>query len=1096
MLLESAGTACPAQWATVPTANCPAQAGPVPDGTVIANTWHDAFDTRETAASKRDRMLCLHTIIESWAQVTPDAVAVVYEGRAVTYRELNNLANALADRLCGHGIEVGSLVGIAMKRSPKMIVGLLAILKSGGAFVPIDPRLPQERLKFLVSDAKLAVVLTHRRSLDAGDARVIDVADPTNTPQGGGTAKLRPEDVRISNADLAYVIYTSGSTGQPKGAMIPHRGVVNWLVWMRDTFEVTPADVVLKKAPLTFDVSVWELFLPLISGAKLVLADSDRQHDPAYLAGLMSETRVSIAQFVPSLMRSFLEQPDLPDLSALRHVMCGGEVLSSTLQSLFFKRLTAEVCNSYGPTECSIGVTRWPCRRDDTRDSVPIGYAIDNTELYILDTNLDPVAVGEPGELFIGGVCVGHGYLNRPDLTAEKFLPNPFDPAGETRMYRTGDRCRFLPDGSIDFLGRLDDQVKVRGVRIELGEVEKHIQSHDAVQAAAAALDETDRPDGDPALVAYVVRAPGATLTERDLRSFLRQKLPLAMIPSALFFVDDLPLSANGKVDRKRLQSLRQTIPTAPVASVVKAESPPRDDLEQRLCAIWQTVLRNPEIGIRDDFFECGGDSLLAMNLVLRVESAFRIKVTLDQVLDHFTVEAFARILRAQGVDPTRLPQATAMVSGALALEIGLPRPARVPTSAPAETICRLATLNDIPGILPVCARVFPAYAKATLAEFRELCEHRWLNNPFRTERDPFGWVLQTPDGRIVGFHGLVPQAVWAGGHIHPAISPTTWAVEPGFGKGGLTLLSTYLEWAKDRFLLNTTANAITSAMHASSNFGMRKIPIDDFDQRLLWLLDVPALVRWKLDQNEAPSRLHRLAKLAPVRATGAMLAPFALGIAGGTRAGLAAGLGRSRIRFACRKLDIGPVTQFGPEFDALWDRLKDSHPVTVVRSAAMLNWRHIHTPKLLGPSYALACREAGELLGYVALREAVTTAPGHFIVTDLFYDTARPEILHNLMNAAFDFAVARSATVLEVFGFHPTVMQELRTQHPYLLRRGQLERLGRGVSLTGVLGTLRTSDGSAESSTYWYRTPSPELEQICSAGRWWPSGIDGDLNL
>ncbi len=965
-----------------------------------------------------------------------------------------------------------------------MVVGLLGILKAGGAYVPIDPRLPRERMEFLVSDAHLGVVLTNRRSLTAGDAHVIDVGEATCGVSNDSNSRTYSQGASVENGDLAYVIYTSGSTGQPKGVMVPHRGVVNWLVWMRNTFEVIPADVVLKKAPLTFDVSAWELFLPLISGARLVLADSDRQHDPAYLAALMAETRVSVAQFVPSLMRSFLELPELPDLSALRHVMCGGEVLSSTLQSLFFKRLTSEVCNSYGPTECSIGVTRWPCRRDDTRDSVPIGYAIDNTELYILGPDLNPVPPGVAGELFIGGICVGRGYLNRPDLTAETFLPNPFNTAGEARMYRTGDRCRFLPDGSIDFLGRIDDQVKVRGVRIELGEVEKHIQAHDAVEAAAAAVDDAD---GEAVLVAYVIPAAGSALTERDLRSFLRRKLPLAMIPSSFFFVEALPLSANGKVDRKRLNLLRPVVHT-----VVE----PRDELENRLCAIWRAVLKDPEIGIQDDFFDSGGNSLLAMNLVLRVESAFKIKVTLDQVLDHFTVEEFARILRAQGVRVEDGGQAPAAASGVLALDIGPPRPARARATASADAICRLATLDDVPGILAVCASVFPAYARASVSEFRELCEHRWLNNPFRGPQDPFGWVLATPAGRIVGFHGLVPLRIWVGGESYPAMSPTTWAVEPGFGKGGLTLLSTYLEWAKDRFLLNTTANAITSGMHSSSNFGMRKIPLDDFDQRLLWLLDARALVRWKIGQSDHPGRLHRLAKLAPVQAAGAMLAPFALGLVGGLRAALAAGLHQTRIRFACEPLDIEPVEHFGTEFDTLWDRLKNQHAVSVVRTADLLNWRHIQPTRLLGPSYALACREAGQLLGYVALREPATTAPGHFIVTDLFYDTTRPEVLHNLMNAAFEFVAQRSATVLEIFGFHPSVMRELHTQHPYLLRRSQLERLGRGVSLASLLGTLSKSEAGAESSTYWYRAPSPELEQICSTGSWWPSGIDGDLNL
>ncbi len=503
-------------------------------------------------SSEADRRLCLHEIIQAWAARTPEQVAVYGEGRTLTYRELNEHANRLALRLMAAGVGVGSLVGVSMKRSPEMIVGLLAILKAGAAYVPLDPRLPRQRLLFLVSDAGLRVVLTSGGLLDAGEAQAIDLRD-IGSSAGDERDCYNPQS-GVGGNDLVYVIYTSGSTGEPKGVMVPHRGVVNWLVWMRNTFEVTPADVVLKKAPLTFDVSAWELFLPLISGARLVLADSDRQYDPAYLAGLMASTRVTVAQFVPSLLRLFLELKDLPDLSALRHVMCGGEALSPKLQSLFFERLGAEMCNSYGPTEASIGVTRWPCRRGDIRDTVPIGYAIDNTELYILDPDFHPVAPGVAGELFISGICLGRGYLNRPDLTAERFLPDPFNPAGEARMYRTGDLCRFLDDGSIDFLGRMDDQVKVRGVRIELAEVEKFIAEHEAVEVAAAAVDDND---GDAVLIAYVVPAPGKALTDRELRGFLRQKLPMSMIPSEFYFVQALPLSANGKLDRKALRRLK-----------------------------------------------------------------------------------------------------------------------------------------------------------------------------------------------------------------------------------------------------------------------------------------------------------------------------------------------------------------------------------------------------------------------------------------------------------------------------------------------------------------------------------------------------------
>jgi amino acid adenylation domain-containing protein len=996
----------------------------------------------------------------------PDTVAIYFEGDTLSYCELNARANGLSRHLQSRGIGIGSLVGVSMKRSPRMVVAILAILKTGAAYVPVDPRLPRERLAFLVSDAGLPLILTEGQSPHAGIAAMLDVRelDGRSTNRGAPAAAAAGDD-------LIYVIYTSGSTGQPKGVMVPHRGVVNWLVWMRRTFAVTPDDRVLKKAPLGFDVSAWELFLPLISGACLVLADSDRQFDPRYLAELMAQTRVTVAQFVPSLMRSFLELEPLPDLSALRHVMCGGEVLPARLQALFLRRLTAQLCNSYGPTECSIGVTRWPCRRDDRRETVPIGFAIDNTELYILDPELTPVAPGVAGELYIGGVCLGRGYLNRPDLTAERFLPNPFAATQEARMYRTGDMCRFLDDGSIDFLGRVDDQVKIRGMRIEPGEVEKTLARHPAVAAVAVAAEELD---GESALCAYLVPAGGRAVSERELRGFLRDKLPPAMIPGEFLFIDELPLSPNGKIDRKSLRALR-----APTAVAV----PPRDDLEQQVAAIWRAVLGRDGFGVDDDFFTSGGDSLATIDLLIRLERQFHCRLWIDDMLGEFTIGAIAEALRT---DP-------AAVGGASPdRRAGAAAPVRTTARGPN---CRLAEIDDVPGIWEVCRRIFPGYANASLEDFTELCHHRWSDNPARTAGVPFGWVLETPEGRIAGFHGLVPIRLWLGDKTCPAISPTSWVIEPAYRGAGLALLSEYMNWGSDRFLLNTTANAITSRMHQSGVYGMQPIPLPGFDERLLWILDFHALLQWKL--NGSQGLAQRLAHIRPLVRLLAYAAPFALGIAGGMRAALAAGAHGMRLRFACRPLAIEAINRFDPEFDELWERCKHRYGITIDRRAEFLNWRHIDPPRLLGRSFAFACRDGGRLLGYLALRAPANTFPGHFIMTDLFYDSAVPEVMPNLLNAAFDFVVSQAATVFEIFGFHPALYRELRQQQrPYVLHRSLIERVGRGSSVRTLLSALDPRERRIEETTYWYRAPNAALAKFCATGNWWPSGVDGDLNL
>jgi amino acid adenylation domain-containing protein/non-ribosomal peptide synthase protein (TIGR01720 family) len=445
-------------------------------------------------------------LFESQVERTPEAVAVEFAGSRLCYRELNERANQLAHYLRGMGIVPDTLVGVAMERSLEMVVALYGILKAGGAYVPIDPEYPQERVAFMLQDANVAVLLTQARlagSLPSHNGRVVCVDrewERIACQDGANPAgKAEPNH-------LAYMIYTSGSTGRPKGAMNTHRGISNRLLWMQNQYGLTLADKVLQKTPFSFDVSVWEFFWPLLVGARLVVAEPGGHRDAAYLVKLIREEGITVLHFVPSMLRAFLEESGAERCESLRHVICSGEALPYDLQEQFFRLLPSQLHNLYGPTEAAVDVTHWTCRRHDERKLVPIGRPVANTQIYILDQNLQPVPMGVPGELYIGGVQVGRGYHNRPELTAERFIPDPFSGNPEARLYKTGDLCRWLPDGAIEYLGRMDFQVKIRGFRIELGEIEEALRQHPGVREAIVVARE-DVP-GDKRLVGYVVPKP------------------------------------------------------------------------------------------------------------------------------------------------------------------------------------------------------------------------------------------------------------------------------------------------------------------------------------------------------------------------------------------------------------------------------------------------------------------------------------------------------------------------------------------------------------------------------------------------------------
>ncbi|PIF47951.1 arthrofactin-type cyclic lipopeptide synthetase B [Pseudomonas sp. 29] len=555
-----------------------------------------------------DLQQTLHGLFEAQVQRTPQAVAVVAGEQALSYTQLNERANRLAGHLLSLGVQVDSRVAICVERSLEMVIGLLAINKAGAGYVPLDPAYPPERLAYMLKDSAPAVVLVHGATSELpGDITAAVVDLDQNSWQS--LSAENPQIPTLTPQHSAYVIYTSGSTGQPKGVVNEHAGVVNRLLWMQDAYRLTAADSVLQKTPFSFDVSVWEFFWPLMTGARLVMAQPGGHKDPQYLSEVIEREHITTLHFVPSMLDVFLANSDTTRCDSVRQVMCSGEALPGSVVRRFKLQLPGSALhNLYGPTEAAVDVTAWDCAGtiEQTPDNTPIGKPIANTRMYILDAQQQPVPQGVIGELYIAGVQVARGYLNRPQLTAERFLEDPFHPHG--RMYRTGDVARYLADGNIEYLGRNDDQVKIRGLRIELGEIQARLAQIEGVQEAVVVARE-DVP-GDKRLVAYYT---GERLEIDLLRSHLLEHLPDYMVPTVFVHLDSLPLSPNGKLDRKALpapdqQSLKTREYEAPVG-----------DVEITLARLWAELLNVERVGRHDHFFELGGHSLLAVSLIGRL---------------------------------------------------------------------------------------------------------------------------------------------------------------------------------------------------------------------------------------------------------------------------------------------------------------------------------------------------------------------------------------------------------------------------------------------------------------------------------------------
>jgi amino acid adenylation domain-containing protein/FkbM family methyltransferase len=627
--------------------------------------------------------VCMHELLAAQAARTPDTIAVVADGAALSYSALNQRANQLARYLQAQGVRPDTRVGVCMDRALEMVVGLLGVLKAGGAYVPLDGSYPPERLAYMLEDAQVAVLLTQqalRVRLPQHALPALCVDRDWSAVAGQAVTAPRPQ---VGRDNLAYVIYTSGSTGMPKGAMVTQRGLCNHMFWMQRDYPLTPADRVLQKTPFSFDGSVWEFYAPLLVGARLVMAQPGGHLDTSYLIRTISEHAISIIQFVPAMLQIFLDAPGVAQCRSLKRVFFGGEPLSTKLKERFFSQFAASLHNLYGPTETAMNATTWTCAPGQPERLVPIGRPLPNVQVYVADAQLRPVPIGVAGELYVGGAGVGRGYLNRPSLTAERFVPcaderrRTKDEGPDSsfvlrhssgdRLYRTGDLARYRADGAIEFLGRVDHQIKLRGLRIELGEIAAVLARHPAVQEAAViVLGEQAHAQR---LVAYVVPAADEGRKTKDesaasssvarpssfigeLRAFLQTHLPDYMIPAAFVLLEALPLMPSGKVDRQALPA-----PDGSESASAAAFVAPQTPLEQRIAAIWRAVLQVDKVGIYDNFFDLGGHSLMLVAARAQLSEALGRDIPLIELFMYPTISSLAAHLADLAADAPRPSQ-------------------------------------------------------------------------------------------------------------------------------------------------------------------------------------------------------------------------------------------------------------------------------------------------------------------------------------------------------------------------------------------------------------------------------------------------------
>ncbi|HEY7426862.1 MAG TPA: amino acid adenylation domain-containing protein, partial [Gemmataceae bacterium] len=639
------------------------------------------------------RDLCLHQLFEMQAEKAPEAVALRCGETSLRYDELNAQANRLAHRLRRLGVGPNTPVALCLERSPEMMTAILAVLKAGGAYVPLDPASPPERLRAILADTGAPVLLTQPHLADRLSAlseKLVSVhisaskneltpifEDEAATPPNSG---VRP-------GDLAYIIYTSGSTGRPKGVMVEHRAICNTIFWHQYVLTVRADDRLLLLFPYVFDASICIIFPALAAGATLVLPQPGEERDPARVLERVQRDGVTILTILPRMLRLMPDDRLREAGRSLRWVCCGGEAMPPDLPNRLFALCDVPLYNLYGPTETAIDATCWPCRRGENRPNIPIGRPIANVQVYVLDRSRRPVPVGVPGELYIGGVGLARGYLNDPKLTAERFILDPFSDVPSARLYRTGDRCRWLNDGSVEFLGRLDQQVKLRGYRIEIGEIESVLAAHPAVHESAVLIHTDDA--GGQRLVTYVSARGGAGVpTAELLRRYLGERLPEYMVPSTFVLLPSLPHTASGKVDRQHMPA-----PPAERPETAHPYVAPRTPLEEFLGGLWSDLLGVRQIGVHDNFFELGGNSIQAAVFVNRLQQHLGQQVYTVALFDSPSIAGLARYLadiRPEAVDRLFGPES-------LPSEVGSARRAGSSTGA-----ARLAAPTLSPLLVPL----------------------------------------------------------------------------------------------------------------------------------------------------------------------------------------------------------------------------------------------------------------------------------------------------------------------------------------------------------------------------------------------------------